>query len=227
MLTRSVARIATVATLGAVSIAVPALASMGLARSAHPAASATHCFSVQVGRRHVRECLIPGARGPTGARGPAGARGPRGFVGAHGTNGSVGHTGAKGAGGAKGTTGASGPTGPTGPPGPQGPPAASAYAVVTSSPTGVELVAAQSANFTEVREVEPGVYCLTPAPPVNPEAETATVSPAISNSNTEAPGVIALNTQHEHCPGSTFEVDTYAAGATKPSEGHAFTIAIP
>jgi Collagen triple helix repeat (20 copies) len=222
MLTQSLGRIVTVAALGAVLVAVPAVASMGLVGSARTAASATRCFTVQVGRRHTRECLIVGPRGATGARGP------RGFVGPPGARGAQGHTGAKGSGGAKGATGASGPTGPSGSPGPQGPPGASAYAVVAALPTGVGLVAAQSVNITAVQEVEPGAYCLTPAPPINPEADTATVSPEVSYSKPEAPGVIAVNARHTRCPASTFEVDTYSAvGETTPSSGHAFTIVIP
>jgi Collagen triple helix repeat (20 copies) len=223
MLTRSVGLIATVATTGAVIVAMPALASMGLATSARPAASVTRCFTVRVGRRHVRECLIAGPRGATGARGP------RGFVGPPGARGAQGHTGDKGSGGAKGATGASGPTGPSGSPGPQGPPSASAYALVAPvSATSANLVAAQSANITAVQEVEAGVYCLTLAAPINPEADTASVSPEVSYSTPEVPGVIALNAHHPHCPGNAFEVDTYnAPGERTPSGGHAFTIAIP
>jgi hypothetical protein len=100
--------------------------------------------------------------------------------------------------------------------------------VAPISATSANLVAAQSANITGVQEVEPGVYCVTPAPPINAEADTASVSPEVSYSSPEVPGVIALNARHTRCPASTFQVDTYAAaGETKPTGGHAFTIVIP
>jgi hypothetical protein len=53
------------------------------------------------------------------------------------------------------------------------------------------------------------------------------VSPEVSYSSSEAPGVIAVNAKSAHCPAGQFEVDTYAPGATTPTSGYAFTIVIP
>jgi len=55
----------------------------------------------------------------------------------------------------------------------------------------------------------------------------ATVSPEVSYSVGNAPGVIAINAQHTNCPPTTFEVDTYTPGTTTLATGYAFTIAIP
>jgi hypothetical protein len=163
---------------------------------------------VRHGRR-IRVCLLRGPRGLTGPVGPRGVTGPRGPQGLKGTNGT------------KGTTGLTGPPG-----------TARAYAVVaptsTSPAAAARFISGQSANITAVNEVKPGVYCLTTAAGINPEADTAAVSPEVSYSAPgKAPGVIALNAQHSDCPAGNFEVETYPQASEKPESGFAFTIVIP
>jgi hypothetical protein len=100
--------------------------------------------------------------------------------------------------------------------------------VAPTSTTSASLVPGRAVNITGVNEVSAGVYCLSAAAPINPAADTAAVSPEVSYSSGGAPGVIAVNAQHAHCPASSFEVDTYAsAGATTPASGFAFTIVVP
>jgi hypothetical protein len=207
------------AVVGALAIAVPALAATSVEPAARTA-SIRRCTTVTVishGRR-VRACLLRGQRGIRGFTGPAGLRGL---------------TGPRGATGPKGTTGPRGPTGLTGTPGPAGPagPAgtARAYAVVQSTTTtAAGLISGQTFNITGVSEVDPGIYCLAPATGIDPATDTAAVSPEVSYSSGKGPGVIALNAQRTDCPASDFEVETYAApGATKPESGYAFTIVVP
>jgi hypothetical protein len=88
------------------------------------------------------------------------------------------------------------------------------------------MVVAQTAHIVSVSEPSEGVYCLLPAAGINPAADTATVSPEISYSKPEAPGVIALNAKAEGCPTGDFEVETYAPGGKTPTTGYAFTILI-
>lgn len=198
---------ATAALAATTVLAVPALA-----LTAGKAAGVRHCKAVTVisHGRHVRDCLLRGPRGFTGPRGPAG---PRGLTGERGL------TGPKGATGSRGATGLTGPAGPAG--------TARAYAVVQpTSSTAVSLIAAQSSHITGVSEPAAGVYCLAPAAGINPAADTATVSPEISYSSGEAPGVIALNAQGKGCPTGDFEVQTYAPGTTTLTTGYAFTILI-
>jgi hypothetical protein len=98
--------------------------------------------------------------------------------------------------------------------------------VQPTSPSAANLIAAQSANITAVSEPSAGVYCLAPAAGINPASDTATVSPEVSYSSGEAPGVIALNAQRKSCPTSDFEVETFAPGSSSPATGYAFTILI-
>jgi hypothetical protein len=201
-------------TVAAALAAATVLAVPALALTAGKAARVRHCKAVTVVShgRYTRVCLV---------HGPRGLRGPRGPVGPHGATGHYGATGAKGA---QGVAGAKGNTGPAGPPG-----TARAYAVIKPvSATEVNLVVSQSAHIMGVTEPKEGVYCIAPAPAagIEPAADTATVSPEISYSTPEAPGVIALNSQAKLCPGD-FEVETYAApGDTTPTTGYAFTILI-
>jgi hypothetical protein len=82
-------------------------------------------------------------------------------------------------------------------------------------------------GVSAVSEPTEGVYCLTLAFPVDPASETVAVSPEASYSAGGAPGLIAVNAQHPHCPGM-FEVDTYPAGDTTATKGgFAFTVVIP
>lgn len=214
---RTLALLATPAVIGAMTVAMPALAGTSLLGSSAHQASASHCITAIVHRHHVRECLVPGPRGP---RGFTGVPGPRGFTGAKGSTGSRGATGAKGA------TGATGPAGAQGAPG-----TARAYAVVQTTPE-VKLIAGQSSNIASVTLAAEGVYCVTPSvlptAPIEAAKEAVVVSPEISYTppNT-APGVIAFNAQHPHCPASAFEVDTYKPGETTPKGGYAFTIVVP
>jgi hypothetical protein len=220
---RTLSLIAIPATVGAMAIAVPAFAASGASPTAPTAraARARNCTAVIVISHHkrVRACLIPGPRGFTGFPGP---RGPAGKNGANG--------GKNGTNGKNGKTGAAGKTGATGPQGPAGPSGVVAYAVVQpTSPTAANLVGAS--NITGVSEPSTGVYCVTPAAGISTANGIATVSPEVSYSAGNAPGVIAINAQHTHCAAGTFEVDTYApyVSPTTPTltTGYAFTIAIP
>ncbi len=203
---RNLTLLATPATIGAMAVAVPALAGVSLDPSAHTAA--THCFVVRAHKHRLRECLIPGPRGLRGLPGPAGPRGYRGYT------------------GKTGKTGATGKTGPQGPPGAPG--IARAYAVVDpSSPGKPTLIAAQSKNVASVSEPSAGVYCLTPAAGIDPAADAAVASPESSYSKEGKVGLIAVNAQSSNCHGP-FEVDTYeAAGDSAPKTGYAFTLVIP
>jgi len=198
--------LATPAVIGAMTVAVPALAGISLDPSAH--SSRTKCFIAHIAKHRVRECLL---RGPRGLPGPPG---PRGFTGATGKTGKTGRT------------GATGKTGPQGAPGAPG--TARAYAVVQpASPGKPALVAAQTANIAGVSEPGAGVYCLAPAAAINPAADTAVASPEASYSSKEEIGLIAVNAKSTHCPGD-FEVDTYAPGATPSlASGYAFTVVVP
>jgi hypothetical protein len=195
------------------TVAMPALAGTSLLGvTAHTAR--THCITALVGHRRVRECLIPGPRGPRGFTGAPGARGLKGSTGPRG------HTGPTGA---KGATGLTGPQGSPGTPGRDG--TAHAYAVVKTQPT-LEVISAQSFNITAISSPAGGIYCLTPAAPINPGADTAVVSPEVSYSTPAAPGLVALNAQRKNCAPGTFEVDTYAPATSTLSNNYAFTIII-
>jgi Collagen triple helix repeat (20 copies) len=195
--------VGTAAVVGTMAVAVPALAASGSSSSVDAHSAARHCNAVIVISHHrrIRACLIPG---------------PRGFKG---FNGATGKTGPKGATGAKGPEGKVGPKGETGPAG-----TARAYAVVTPSAT---VVPGQSSNITSITSPTAGVYCITPGAPINPAADTAVVSPEVSYSTPEAPGLVAVNAQHKNCSASTFEVDTYSPSTLTLAGGYAFTIAIP
>jgi hypothetical protein len=218
---RTLTLLATPAVIGAMTVAVPALAGVSVLPSAHT--SSTKCFVARVAKHRVRECL---ARGPRGLPGPAGPRGLTGLTG------KTGKTGATGKAGATGKTGATGATGGPGPQGPAG--TARAYAVVQpTSPAQANLIPGQTSGITGVSETSPsglssgGIYCLAPAAGINPAADTAAVSPEVSYSSSEAPGVIAVNAKSAHCPTGQFEVDTYKPGGTELSSGYAFTIVVP
>jgi hypothetical protein len=208
---RTLTLLATPAAVGAMAIAVPALAGTSARGAAH--ARACKAVTVVSHRRRVRVCLL---RGPRGVPGPTG---PRGFTGTKGNRGATGATG---------TTGKTGPTGPTGAGTPGAPGTARAYAVVQpTSPTAANLVAAQTSNITGVSEVKEGVYCLAPKAGIDPATDAATVSPEVSYSSGQVPGVIALNAQGGDCPAGDFEVETYTPGATPTlSSSYAFTILV-
>jgi hypothetical protein len=222
---RALALLATPAVIGAMTVAVPALAGTSLlGPTAHDARSHSNCVIVLSGHRRVRECLL---RGP---RGPRGLQGPRGFTGAPGPHGPKGATGSRGP---KGSNGTNGTNGTNGAPGLQGPPGtARAYGVVQpTSPTQAIFIAAMTSNLTAVAEPTPGAYCISPAAPINASAETVAVSPEVSYSSGGVggvPGIVAVNAQHTHCPAGTFEVDTFAPGVTPTlASGYAFTIVVP
>lgn len=198
--------IATTAAVGAMAIAVPALASSDSSPAAH--AAARHCSAVIVishGRR-IRACLIPGPRGFTGFTGPKGATGKTGPTGKNGVNGK------------NGTNGTNGTSGTNGTP--------VAYTIVQpTSPTAATLIG--PSNIIAVSEPSPGIYCITPAAGIA-SSGIASVSPEVSYSAGNVPGVIAVNAQHTNCPTTPYEVDTYAPGATPTlATGYAFTVAIP
>jgi hypothetical protein len=97
--------------------------------------------------------------------------------------------------------------------------------VQPTSPSAATLISPFS--ITTVNEPNPGVYCITPAGGISTAAGIAAVSPEVSYSAAEAPGVIAVNAQHKHCLASAFEVDTYTPGTTTLATGYAFTIIVP
>jgi hypothetical protein len=216
---RTLTLLATPAVLGAMTVAVPALAGVDVIPTAHT--SSTKCVTARIAKHKVRECLL---RGPRGLPGPAG---PRGFTGATGKTGKTGPTGKAGAAGKNGTNGSNGGTGKEGPQGPPG--TARAFAIVQpTSPAKPVLVTNQTSNITGVSEPTLGVYCLAPASPINAAAETVAVSPEVSYSSGKQPGIIAVNAQNTGgCPTTDFEVDTYAPGGSTPTSGYAFTIVVP
>src|ERR1700691_2954546 len=95
---------ATPALLGAMTVAVPALAGVEHGPAAH--SSSSKCFVARIAKHRVRECLVQGPRGLRGLPGPAG---PRGYTGLTGKTGAIGKTGAAGKTGATGKAGAAGP----------------------------------------------------------------------------------------------------------------------
>jgi hypothetical protein len=215
--------IAASAVVGALAIAVPALASSGSSSPAAHSARARRCNAVIVishGRR-IRACLVQGPRGFTGPAGPRGATGKTGAPG--GKTGATGKTGKTGSTGKTGATGAAGPQGSTGPTG------IPAYAIVqpTSTPPTVNLI--NASNIASVTEPSPGIYCVTPTAGVSLAAGVAAVSPEVSYGMPPGvPGVIAVNAQHANCPSTPYEVDTYTPGTTQTlATGYAFTIVIP
>jgi hypothetical protein len=216
------AALATPAAVGAMTVAVPALAGTSLLGASAHDARASHCVIVLSGRHHLRECLL---RGP---RGPQGPQGPRGFTGVPGPKGATGPRGPKGTS----TKGTQGPAGPAGPQGPAG--TARAYGLVQpTSPTQAVVIPAVTVNIVGISEPVPGAYCVTPAAPLNAAAETVSVSPEVSDSAGGVPGIVTVNAAHPHCAASAFEVDTFAPGSVSagtPSTlatGYAFTIVVP
>ena len=211
---RTLSLLATPAVLGALTIAVPALARTGTSPTAHQA-RARSCNAVIVvshGRR-IRACLI---------------QGPRGFTGLTGATGKTGATGAAGATGKTGLTGKTGATGKEGPEGFEGAPGTTvAYAIVqpTNSPPTANLI--NPSNIAGVTEPSTGIYCITTTPGVSLAPGVAAVSPEVSYGPIAAPGVIAVNAQHTNCPSTPLEVDTYTPGTTTLAGGYAFTIVIP
>jgi hypothetical protein len=201
--------IATSATLGALAIAVPALAATGTSPAAHAAARRCNAVTVISHGRRVRACLIQGPRGATG------------FPGAKGANGK---TGPAGKAGPAGKNGANGANGKDGAPGVNGTTVASAIVQPSGAPPAANLI--NPSNVASVSEPSTGIYCITTTPGVS-LAPVATVSPEVSYGAIKAPGVIAVNAQHTNCPTTPYEVDTYAPGTTTLATGYAFTIAIP
>jgi Collagen triple helix repeat (20 copies) len=209
---RTLTLLATPTVLGAMTVAVPALAGIGIGPAAHTAR--TKCFIAHIAKHRVRECLVPGPRGFPGPPGPRGLPGARGLRGLQGPRGLQGVKGSQGAAGAPGAPGAPG--------------TARAFAVVQpTSPTKPVLITGQTSNITAVSEPTPGVYCLAPAAGINPAADTAVASPEVAYSSKEEVGLIAVNAKSTHCPGN-FEVDTYKPGTTPTlASGYAFSIVIP
>jgi hypothetical protein len=206
---RTLSLLATPAVVGAMTVAVPALAGTAAGPTGRAATRGCNAVTVISHHRRVRACLL---RGPRGFTGPAGTRGPAGPRGSRGSTGS------------KGTTGATGSTGPTGPTGPAG--TAKAYAVVQANSPGASLIIPQTSRITGVTEVKTGIYCVAPESTINPGTDTAAVSPEVSYSHADAPGLIALNAQRPDCPASDFEVETYDPATGALATGYAFTIVV-
>lgn len=199
-------RFAALIAAAALLLAVPAVAAVVTSSGARAHSSRTHCFRVRSGRHTIRECLIPGPRGP---------RGPRGFTGSRGATGSRGPTGARG------RTGPAGPAGPTGAAGTAG--TARAYATVTPGPTP-SLASGQSSGFTAVSFVGPNIYCLTPSASINPAA----TSPAVTPSSAGGVPVLAFLSQ-TGCAAGQIGVQTYNFTGSTPtaSNGVGFTVVVP
>lgn len=178
------------------------------------AKSTRKCFNVRRGKHTIRECLIPGPRGPRGFRG---ATGPRGFTGRRGTQGPAGRA---------------GPAGPTGPAGGLGPAGNGVRAYATVVPgASPSFVATQTSNFLTVTHAGTGQYCLTPNPAsgVNPVTEVAAVSGETSHSGGGVVPLAVLNASRTNCGGATsgqFEVDTFTAGGSA-SDAAGFVILAP
>ena len=211
---RTLTLLATPAVIGAMTVAVPALAGVSILPSAHTAS--TKCFTAHVAKHRVRECLVQGPRGLRGLPGPAGPRGLTGKTGATGKAGAAGKNGTNGTDGAPGAPGT-----------------ARAYAVVQpTSPMQATLIS-QTSNITSVSEPVAGVFCIAPAAPINASIEPIVASPEVSYSSGQLPGIVAVNAQHQHCTSSDFEVETYAPAepptTTVPtlSSNYAFTIVVP
>ncbi|HWX88358.1 MAG TPA: hypothetical protein VNX67_09295 [Solirubrobacteraceae bacterium] len=208
---RTLTLLATPAVLGAMTVAVPALAGIGNAPVAHT--SSTKCFIAHVAHHRVRECLV---RGPRGLRGLPGPPGPRGLTG---------KTGPQGKQGVQGKQGNPGIQGIQGPPG-----TARAYAVVaadlvSSTPSATGLVSAQTSHIASVARPATGVYCLAADSPVSSDSDAAVASPEVSYAS-KTPGIVAINAQHTNCSAGNFEVDTYTLAGVA-SSNYAFTIVIP
>ena len=200
----------TAAVVGTMAVAVPALAASGSSSSAAHAARARRCNAVIVishGRR-VRACLIQGPRGYTGFTGRKGRTGKTGATGATGKTGADREKRAR--------------TAPMEQPGATGP------RLRGESTPSRRRSPCQSSNITSVTEPQRRrLLHHTRQPRINPAADTAVVSPEVSYSTPEAPGLVAVNAQHNNCPATTFEVDTYSPSTLTLATGYAFTIAIP
>ncbi len=179
-----------------------------------------------------------GPAGPAGPVGPAGPAGPKGDPGASGASGPQGPAGAQGATGPTGATGSQGPTGPTGPQGPAGQNGVSAYALVIPGEVSLNvnpvLVSARTHNFTTVTSPSAGVFCLTPAAPIDASAISWSVTPELSRSLVTSKVLFAYADANSNtCPAGALAVRTYELSVTNnsaaavPSEHVAFTVVAP
>jgi hypothetical protein len=213
---RTLSLLATPAVLGAMTVAVPALAGTISGGGSHEstaqmASTSGHCFIAVVGGRHVRECLITGPRGPRGFLGPNGPRGIQGKTGKEGAEGAAGLPGAPGT--------------------------ARAYAVIRPEGVGTSsslagLVPGQSTGFTGIRSSATGIYCLTPVSAINPATEAPVVSGDAGYSGSEVVvplAVVYAKQPTKDCGPNEFEVKTYNLGSGAPtlSKEVAFTIVVP
>ncbi len=109
---RTLTLLATPAVLGAMTVAVPALAGVDNGPAAH--SSSSKCFVARIAKHSVRECLVQGPRAAWTARS---GRAARIYTGKHRENRSHRENRGHGQTGATGTcvTGPTGPTGATGP----------------------------------------------------------------------------------------------------------------
>ena len=114
----------------------------------------------------------------------------------------------------------SGCTGQPGPPGPQGPqglqgPAGSARAYARWV-LGTGLVSGQTQNFTGVTSPSDGIYCLTPAPGIDPAktvAFGAYAADGVPANNIGRPAFVDIVYGIHDCPAGQYEVVT---GTTNP-----------
>lgn len=220
---RSLTLFATPIVAGAVVVAGgadPVVSALALGGHAHGHAARTRCFNARIKKRTVRECLIPGPRGPRGFSGPRGFTGPAGPRGTKGSRGATGPTGKQGPAGATGATGAQGPQG-----------TARAYAVIDPSKVGptsstAGIVASQSSNITGVRRVGIGIYCLAPSGGITPTSEPAAVSGEVSLSAGVVP-LAVLDASQTGCGTTEFKVEAFDAKAGTLNNSAAFAIVVP
>jgi Collagen triple helix repeat (20 copies) len=163
-----------------------------------------------------------GLRGPAGAQGAAGPTGPTGPAGANGTNGTNGTNGA---------VGATGPTGATGPGGAAGTARAYAFSEGGASPT---FEPEWTKNFTAIANAGAGIYCLTPASGIDPDASPAVVSVDFGASVSPTRDFAQVRTRHITCGAGKYEIRTFQAALVTgnmqdpaANNGVAFTVIVP
>jgi hypothetical protein len=150
-----------------------------------------------------------------------GFRGPRGFTGATGPRGATGARGPRGLRGFRGFRGATGPAGPTGPAG-----TARAYALVNPAPGGTPSFV-QAANFTGIRRVATGTYCLTAGGGLTPAQSAGMVAPELGFTASGVTPYPILNARSTDCSSTEYEVRTFnGANVSAPTDGAAFSIAV-
>ncbi len=104
--------------------------------------------------------------------------------------------------------------------------------VQPTSPSQANLISGQTSNVTAVSEISAkgsngGRLLRLASAPVSTPPPDGAVSPEVSYSSGEAPGMVASTRSTRTAPASAFEVDTFAPGTTTLTSGYAFTIVVP